>query len=101
VLTRDQSCIRSLAWSVGLPRATDLAGLLPGLEGRGFSLHRRVGALCVLRDGRENEVAVVLSTRRVQIRVCYLLPVAERRPMAERLYRQILEALQLVPAARR
>jgi hypothetical protein len=99
MLTRAHGCIRALAWNADFPPEADLSTLPTRLAEVGFTVARVVGGFTSLRDGEGNEIALVLATHRVQLRVSYLVPEIERRHAAERLYTHVLRALDLRPPA--
>jgi hypothetical protein len=93
MLTRDHGCLRALSWNAALPSGADIKTMAARLVASGFVPARALGAFVLLRDRRANEVALVMSTGRAQIRVSYLVPEAERRREAELVYARLLRAV--------
>ena len=92
-LTREVTCVRSLAWRSDLPIATDWRALTAGLEAAGLIPRAPVGAMLRFGSASGDEVALVPITGRVQFRVHYTVPEHERRFAAERLFRLLVYAL--------
>lgn len=95
MLTRDSGCIRALSWNASLPNDADIQIMASRLVASGFVPARTLGSFVLLRDRNANEVALVMSTGRAQIRVSYLVPEQERRLEAERVYASLLRAVGL------
>jgi hypothetical protein len=121
-LTREVTCIRSLAWRVDLPAAIERSetgggdpdGSAGGAGGRGppplrgidwprlgaaleaAGLVRRppVGAMQRFATASGDELSLIPTTGRVQFRVHYTVPEHERRFAAERLFQLLFHALR-------
>ena len=92
-LTREVTCIRSLAWRTDLPLATNWRALAAALEAGGLIPRPPVGAMLRLGSPTGDEVALVPITGRVQFRVHYTVPEHDRRFAAERLFQLLVHAL--------
>jgi len=92
-LTREVSCIRSLAWRTDLPAATDWRALGAALEARGLVRRPPVGAMLRFASAAGDELAAIPATGRIQLRVHYTVPEHERRFAAERLFQLLVHAL--------
>lgn len=92
-LTREVSCIRSLAWRTDLPSATDWRALGAALETAGLARRAPVGTMQRFASPAGHEIALVPATGRVQFRVHYTIPEHERRFAAERLFQLLVHAL--------
>ena len=93
-LTREVSCIRSLAWRCDLPNTTDWRALAAALEAAGLSPCAPVGTMLRFSSPTQDELALVPITGRVQLRVHYTVPEHERRFAAERLFQLLVYALR-------
>jgi len=91
-LTREVSCIRSLAWRCDLPVSTHWRRLIDALVAGGLRELTAVRGLYRLGNDRGDEVLFVPLTGRVQIRVHYTIPEHERRFAAERLFQRVVYA---------
>lgn len=96
-LTREVSCIRSLAWRCDLPAACDLDALATALVAAGLSPRPTVRGLVRFSDEAGGEILVVAASRRVQFRVHYTVPEHERRFAAERMFQRVVYALLRAP----
>jgi hypothetical protein len=92
-LTREISCIRSLAWRTDLPTATDWGALGAALEASGLVRLAQVGRMQRFGSATGEEIALVPITGRVQLRVHYSIPEHDRRFAAERLFQLVVYAL--------
>lgn len=92
-LTREVSCIRSLAWRCDLPVATDWNALVGELVTAGLVPGSTLGGLYRFGSASGDEVMLVAATGRVQFRVHYTVPEHERRFAAERLFQILVYAL--------
>ena len=92
-LTREVTCIRSLAWRCDLPIATDWGALATALEAAGFVPRPAVGTMLRFATATGDELAAVPITGRVQLRVHYTVPEHDRRFAAERLFQQLVHAV--------
>lgn len=92
-LTREVSCIRSLAWRCDLPVATGWSALAGELTQAGLVPRATLGGLYRFGSATGDEVLLVTATGRVQFRVHYTVPQHERRFAAERLFRLLVHAL--------
>ena len=93
-LTREVSCIRSLAWRCDLPVATDWAALTAALEAAGLTRRPPVGAMLRFGAPDDHEIALVPHSGRIQLRVHYTVPEHDRRFAAERLFQLLVYALR-------
>jgi hypothetical protein len=92
-LTREVSCIRSLAWRTDLPIATDWRALGDALAAAGLARRSPVGAMQRFASDAGHEIAAIPATGRIQIRVHYTVPEHDRRFAAERLFQIVVHAL--------
>ena len=92
-LTREITCIRSLAWRTDLPAAIDWPRLAAALEAAGLTRRPPVGAMQRFTTARGDELSLIPLTGRVQFRVHYTVPEHERRFAAERLFQLLFHAL--------
>lgn len=93
-LTREVTCIRSLAWRTDLPTAIDWPRLGAALETAGLVRRPPVGAMQRFATDRGDELSLIPTTGRVQFRVHYTVPEHERRFAAERLFQLLFHALR-------
>lgn len=91
-LTREVSCIRSMAWRCDLPVSTNWRRLVAALVAAGLHELSAVRGLYRLGNDTGDEVLLVPLTGRVQIRVHYTIPEHERRFAAERLFQRVVYA---------
>src|SRR4051812_47399123 len=82
-LTREVTCLRSLAWRTDLPSAADWPRLGAALEAAGLIRRPPVGAMQRFATARGDELSLIPTTGRVQLRVHYTVPEHERRFAAE------------------
>jgi hypothetical protein len=92
-LTREITCIRSLAWRCDLPAGCDLDALAAALEASELTRQPTVRGLQRFASAAGDEILVVMASRRVQFRVHYTIPEHERRFAAERLFQRVVYAL--------
>jgi hypothetical protein len=92
-LTREVSCIRSLAWRCDLPVSTPWEALAGELAAGGLIPRTTLGNLFRFSSATGGEVLLVAASGRVQFRVHYTVPQHERRFAAERLFQLLVEAL--------
>ena len=92
-LTREITCLRSLAWRTDLPTAAGWPGLGAALEAAGLIRRPPVGAMQRFATARGDELSLIPTTGRVQLRVHYTVPEHERRFAAERLFQLLFHAL--------
>lgn len=93
-LTREITCIRSLAWRCDLPAAIAWSALAGELAAGGLAPRATLGGLYRFSSTTGDEVLLVAATGRVQFRVHYTVPQHERRFAAERLFRLLVHALR-------
>lgn len=93
-LTREVTCLRSLAWRTDLPSAADWPRLGAALEAAGLIRRPPVGAMQRFATARGDELSLIPTTGRVQLRVHYTVPEHERRFAAERLFQLLFHALR-------
>jgi len=92
-LTREVTCIRSLAWRCDLPVATDWAALAGELVAAGLIPRAAPGGLFRFGTAIGDEILLVAATGRVQFRVHYTVPHHERKFAAERLFQTLVYTL--------
>jgi hypothetical protein len=92
-LSREVTCIRSLAWRTDLPTAIDWPRLSAALEAAGLVRRPAVGAMQRFATTGGDQVSLIPTTGRVQFRVHYTVPERERRFAAERLFQLVFHAL--------
>jgi hypothetical protein len=92
-LTREVSCIRSLAWRCDLPLATDWRALAAALAATGLVPLPTVRGLHRFGADSGDEILVVAATGRLQLRVHYTVPEHDRRFAAERLLQRVVYSL--------
>lgn len=93
-LRREVTCIRALAWRTDLPAAIDWPRLGAALEAAGLVRRPPVGALQRFATARGDELALIPTTGRIQLRVHYTVPAHERQFAAERLFQLLVHALR-------
>ena len=93
-LTREVTCIQSLAWRTDLPTAIDWPRLSAALEAAGLVRRPAVGAMQRFATAGGDQVSLIPTTGRVQFRVHYTVPEHERRFAAERLFQLLFHALR-------
>lgn len=91
-LSREVSCIRSLAWRCDLPVTTPWPRLIEALVAGGLHPLTAVRGLYRLGNDAGDEVLLVPASGRVQIRVHYTIPEHERRFAAERVFQRVVYA---------
>lgn len=79
---RDSSCIRGLLWRVEPPEHVEVGRLIAALRAHGFTEHGTPGVIRHLSAADETAVIVVPRTRRLQIRLSYLVDPSEREAKA-------------------
>ncbi len=90
-LEREVTCLRSLNWRCDLlPGRGPL--VLEHLLRNGWSAIPGPPGLSVIRHADLHEIALVVRSGRVQIRVHYTVPEAERRQAAERVFVALVRA---------
>jgi hypothetical protein len=92
-LTREVTCIRSLAWRVDLEPTQDFDALSRELCARGFATAVSIAAMRKWTTPEGHEIVIVSRTGRAQIRVHYTIPEEQRRFTAERLYVVLVAAV--------
>lgn len=95
-LTREETCVRALAWRCDLPSETPWQALLLQLENAGFVRQPPLGTLERVLTPERHELLFVTHSGRVQLRVHYSTPSAERRHVAERLLVGLVHALRRI-----
>jgi hypothetical protein len=93
-LTREVTCIRSLAWRCDLPITTDWSALGRELTAAGLAPRATLGGLLRFESASKAEVLLVATSGRVQLRVHYTVPQPERKFAAERLFQLLVHALR-------
>ncbi len=88
-LEPDSACCRQANWRTDLPPGLDVAGVERRMEDAGWTSRSRHPALKVFRHGEGHEVAWVVTTGRVQIRIDFEVPRRQRRRRAQTLYREL------------
>ncbi len=94
VLTREVTCIRSLAWRCDLPAELPWERLKNELLASGLSPLSAVRGLVRFANPGGDELVLVPASGRVQLRVHYTVPEHERRFAAERLFQILVYALR-------
>jgi hypothetical protein len=92
-LTREVTCIRSLAWRCDLPAAIDWPALAGELATAGLTPRATPAGLFRFGTAIGDEILLVAATGRVQFRVHYTVPHHERKFAAERLFQILVHAL--------
>jgi len=92
-LTREVTCIRSLAWRCDLPAATNWTALAGELATAALTPRPTQGGLFRFGTAIGDEILLVAATGRVQFRVHYTVPHHERKFAAERLFQILVQAL--------
>lgn len=93
-LTREVTCVRSLAWRCDLPADFPWERLSRELEATGFQARPAVRGLVRFANDGGDELVLVTGTGRVQLRVHYTVPEHERRFAAERLFQALVYAIR-------
>lgn len=93
VLTREVSCIRSLAWRCDLPPEIDWAALEAALTATGMERRPTFPGVVRLVAASGDEILLVAKSGRAQLRVHYTIPEHDRRFAAERLFQRVVYAL--------
>ncbi len=94
VLTREATCIRSLAWRCDLPVQLSWARLQDELVVSGLVSRPTVRGLVRYANVTQDELVLVPASGRVQLRVHYTVPEQERRFVAEMLFQTLVYALR-------
>jgi hypothetical protein len=87
-------CHRELSWECELQRREYAVELPKALVPEGYTLAADHGFMLQLEHAEGQVLILVPRTGRVQLRLPYTTPSAERRPLAERLAAQIGNALR-------
>jgi hypothetical protein len=95
-LSREVTCIRSMAWRCDLPPELDWPALVEQLLTFGLERQNAVRGLIRLVNQRGDEVIFVAASGRVQIRVHYTVAEDQRRFAAERLFQYLVYALRRI-----
>jgi hypothetical protein len=93
-LTREVTCIRSLAWRCDLPAEFPWERLSRELVAAGLQPRSAVRGLVRFANDGGDELVLVTGTGRVQLRVHYTVPEHERRFAAERLFQTLVYAIR-------
>ncbi|MEM7049936.1 MAG: hypothetical protein AAF604_09755 [Acidobacteriota bacterium] len=88
-LARESGCIGQLNWRTDLPPEVSLDSLAAVLGLAGWSVAARHRILWVLRRTDGCEISIVPKTRRVRLRVHYLIDQERRSDTARSLYREL------------
>ena len=91
-LERDHSCMRHFAYRMDLEGPSDVGDFVALAQADGFSVSRPLPSLVKLVDACGNELLVVATTGRVQLRVSYTVPPDARRHAAEAVYCRLVRA---------
>jgi hypothetical protein len=94
VLSREVTCIRSLAWRCDLPAELPWERLKDELVASGLTSKSAVRGLLRYANPGDDELVLVPASGRVQLRVHYTVPEHERRFAAERLFQTLVYALR-------
>jgi hypothetical protein len=92
-LRHDAGCCQDLNWRCDLPVDLDPERVEEGLQGRGYVVRCRHAALRVLRHPQGHEMAWVLTSGRVQIRVSLTVEKSAREGVARQLYGELVDTL--------
>lgn len=95
-LSREVTCIRSMAWRCDLPPGLNWAALVEQLQTFGLSSAQAVRGLHRMVNERGDEVIIVAASGRVQLRVHYTVPEEQRRFAAERLFQYLVYSLRRI-----
>ena len=95
-LSREVTCIRSMAWRCDLPPELNWSALVEQMLTFGLTQEKAVRGLIRLMNARGDEVIFVAASGRVQIRVHYTVPEDQRRFAAERLFQHLVYALRRI-----
>lgn len=93
-LTREVTCIRSMAWRCDLPAEFPWERLSSELVASGLQSRPAVRGLVRFANDGGDELVLVTGTGRVQLRVHYTVPEHERRFAAERLFQALVYAIR-------
>jgi hypothetical protein len=93
-LSREVTCIRSMAWRCDLPPNLDWEGLSQQLVAAELTKLPAMRGLSRFVNAGGDEVVLVTASGRVQLRVHYTVPEQERRFAAERLFQVLVYALR-------
>jgi hypothetical protein len=91
-LRRDNGCFQDLSWRCDLPESVDLEVFVDNLREAGFRVDGPGSPLRVARSREDDVVVVVPRTRRMQIRVNYLVSREARSARAEDIARRLAAA---------
>jgi hypothetical protein len=94
MLTREVTCIRSLAWRCDLPAQMPWERLKEELLRAELISVPAVRGLVRLANAGGDELVLVPASGRVQLRVHYTVPETERRFAAERLFQMLVYAIR-------
>lgn len=100
-LRLDSACCRLANWRTDLPRQVDVAGLVGLLVDAGWSSRSRHPALKVLRHPQGHEMAWVLPTGRIQLRIDVGVAQGQRRSRARAIYDDLAACLDRLAAPAR
>ena len=101
-LGRDSSCCQDLNWRCDVSPRADAEGLQESLLSAGYHLRCNHPALRVFRFGTEHELAWVVSSGRIQIRVGLDIPQDQRCEAAQGIYQrlgQVVAQLEKTPGS--
>jgi hypothetical protein len=93
-LSREVTCIRSMAWRCDLPSNLNWEKLSQQLELSELTKMPAVRGLSRFVNAGGDEIVLVTASGRVQLRVHYTVPEHERRFAAERLFQVLVYALR-------
>ncbi len=93
-LGRDGGCGRSVNWRCDLMPGFEPKSLERRFVEAGYHSRSRHPALMVFRHPEGHELAWVVTTGRVQIRVAPVVEAARRKTVAHGIYGELLECLQ-------
>jgi hypothetical protein len=93
-LTREVTCIRSMAWRCDLPANLDWDRLFEQLQASGLSGVPAAKGLARFANAGGDELVMVRASGRVQLRVHYTVPEENRRFTAEKLFQLLVYALR-------
>jgi hypothetical protein len=96
-LRRDSGCCDDLNWRFDLDPDQDPDAVERRWVDAGFRPRARLAALRVLRHDAGHEVAWVIESGRVQLRVPITVTAERREATARRIHRELLSCLETIP----
>lgn len=96
-LRRDSGCARLLNWRCDLPCGIDAGALERVFEASGYRSMSKHPALKVFRHPEGHDLAWVVTTGRVQIRVALAIEPPKREQVAHDLYMNLVDLVRHCP----